>query len=112
MKGTAALGTWLAALREAGVSVVSPQTWPLEMSPLGVVEGPRHWVLYPFCMEDPEYVPNSTESIAAAGRMLGAIHALGDQHLCAPAHWAEWEALDEAVAESLEAIQARLSLPA
>ncbi|MEV4059021.1 phosphotransferase [Nonomuraea dietziae] len=73
-----AMGRWVRRLKELGLPVVTPLAGPYEI-------GDDHWVAYPW-VEGRAY-DGSERDVAAAGELLGRLHAAGTKEGLADFGW-------------------------
>ncbi|TQL74639.1 Ser/Thr protein kinase RdoA (MazF antagonist) [Stackebrandtia endophytica] len=100
----AAVAGWTTGLREAGVATVAPVTLPVA-NPAKVDD--EYWVVYPFL--DGEVYSGEAGQIAAAGRLLGRIHATETAVTPPPFEWPDHG--EESVEEDREGIAKVLTEP-
>lgn len=99
-----AIAGWTSQLAEAGVPVVSPVRLPVD-NPVLIDE--RYWVAYPFI--DGTVYTGQVDQAAAAGRLLGRIHAASVEVAPPPFEWPDHD--EESVQEDREGIEKVLSGP-
>lgn len=108
-----AIATWLRALRAAGVDVIAPAD-AFTPNPRAVpgTDWPGEWVIYPFVAGSSYRAEHA--QIAAAGRLIGRIHAhsagLGDDMQSAPQLPLRDEAwLEHTLAGAVDALKSKAS---
>jgi len=99
-----AIAGWTTGLCESGVSTVAPVTLPVD-NPTPIDD--EYWVAYPFI--EGEVYSGEPGQLAAAGRLLGHVHATTTSVTPPPFEWPDHD--EESVEEDREGIVKTLTEP-